>query len=296
MRYSTYNKAGELLANRTHGCWGYLQTAYRPSAGVDKIIYHVPHHPAETWSRIFGVTQEEFYLSILKGYDVSFRKSQDNVVDVIISNISDRSTQELMLRLFTLRGVVENGTYTTKWAELCKENGLTLLEAMVLNGGHHIANNGLAGKRVIGSEFTSGGNAIFWNTSVSDLRRYMKGDFRLRKDGKYASYTWGKDRGYTSGAGGRGVQESCSRAPLGSVLWKAFFMNLTTPVYRQSTINEQGRSEYYADMSTRQMEVDKFFELIKIIRNKKKLPTLPEKVYVAGGSKTYNPFVKTVQC
>lgn len=319
MHYISYRRDGSVIGDYRHGCWGMLSTHFgksKENGGVDKIYWEIDSQTGiSSFMKEYGCTAQEFFLTLLKGYDVEFTMSNSRnnptVVGVTIKNLWDRNPQETMLRLFGLRTAVY--LYNKQaLVKLCKEHGLPLTAAVVvINCFAPKVSNALAGGGEItgvAPQLQNGGNIGYYNTTVSDFRRFLKGEFTPNKKLHLNDTTWGEAKGYTSGTTGRFVQEACSHAPMGTALLCGYFIPGVANVsqghmYENSYINRRGKNVYTISSNHHAMGVEEFFDFIKAILHKKKLPVqraLP--FYVKNNSgirasvlENVNPFLKNMQ-
>lgn len=285
MHYTSYRRDGSVIGDFRHGCWGMLSTYYantRSNGGIDKIYWEIERQEGiNAFIKHYGCTAQEFFMTLLKGYDVEFEMSGHKVPQVTgiyIKNLWNRNPQETMLRLFGLR------TATSMYSrdamvKLCKEHGLPLTAAVVISNcfapkSASALNN--SGPTSITPCLDNGGNIGYYNTCVSDFRRFLKGDFTPNKKLIGNDTTWGEVKGYTSGNTGRYVQEACTHAPLGSALLAGWFYTGDSSVdqnmYEYVYMNREGNMVKTILGSKFSMDVKEFFTLMKAILNKKKLP------------------------
>ena len=307
MRYQTYDKAGNIIRNATHGCWGQLTTSYNsPGVRVDKIRYLINRD-----SLLLGELKAQYlvddldvFKTFFKGFDVTV-EARDNdpnslAVWVCFNNLADKNIQETMQRLFALRNLLEGGYGSRTFVQKCKKAGLSLTATCLINAHfkcqRYNSLNLNSPERVYFTASSMGSGALFWNTTVSEFRKFLKGDFEA------AALTgneklWGNYHGYTSGASGRFVNSACNGAPVGSVLLKAFFCD-TVPararLYYNHSRNREGVDQKHGTFYSDGLTEEAFFNLVKAIASKKKLPELPVK-WVKSSECPINPFIKTVQ-
>lgn len=317
MHYISYRQDGTVIGDYRHGCWGMLSSHYgktKVNGGVDKIYWEIDQQGGiDTFVREYGCTAQEFFLTLLKGYDVEFHMSTHSnprVVGIYLKNLLNRNPQETMLRLFGLRTAVylyNKGPLV----KLCKEYGMPLTAAIVItNCFAPKVSNALSsnGSSVVGvtPQFENGGNIGYNNTTLSDFRRFMKGEFQPNKKLHNNDTTWGQAKGYTSGPTGRFVQEACSHAPMGSALLGGWFFvgnnTIDQTMYETSYTNRQNKTTHSIVGSKYSMEVEEFFALMKAILHKKKLPVQRGLPFYQNNNnairprvrETVNPFFKHV--
>lgn len=315
MHYTALRQDGSVIADFRHGCWGMLAAGSMRSrgSGVDGIIWEIDQWEGiNTFKKVYGCTDEEFFGTMLKGYTFELTKSSSRtpvVTHVKITGLWDKNPQETMLRLFGLRTCVY--MYNKKpMVQLCKDHGMSLTAAVVItNAFAPVVKNTLGVKSEVTSiqpQLDNGGNIGYYNTTISDFRRFMKGEFKANKKLIENDTTWGEARGYTSGSTGRFVQEACSHAPMGSALLGGYFYPGAEDMDRhlyETSFYDRSRKQVRSIIGSKwNMPIKEFFDLMKAIVNKKKLPVqrgLPH--YKANNlniprtlRESVNPFLKHV--
>lgn len=282
MRYIAFREDGSVIQDFSHGCWGKLhQTSYlRNSDKIDAIKYLIDYSGVRVLAEVYGIEQEEAYKLLFKGYDVEFEKSPAGLITwVIVKNLSGKYKQETMLRLFGLRSACCAYQPRT-FLEKCKAEGISAQAAIVLMASFYCVNTGgsaldrnRSSNYAVAPSLSTGGAILYSETCISDMRRFLKGDFNQNTNLKDNNQVWGVGAGYTSGSTGRYVQEACSRSPIGSLKLAAYFYDTTNNPWTATLVgrNREDRKQV-GYFSMREMPGELFFSLIKAIVNKKKMP------------------------